>query len=201
VNPRRRQVARRRAAWEEMRARMEGAGHAIEGAASRRVEESRALLERRAKALSRPLIPEDQGEILNLISFRIQEEVYAADSRWVFEVFRPMEVAPLPGRLDALMGVAAWRGDLLPVLDLRSLLGFGPGAEAGAPTLIVVGHGRPSLCVRADGPGAVLTEPAASLRPAPEGLAGREYLWGVIGDATLVLDIERVLRAAEAERP
>jgi purine-binding chemotaxis protein CheW len=197
VTLRRAAVAHGSIAWEEIRARVEAAGRAMEGAVSPRSEESRSVLEKRARLLSRPLAPEDQGEVLNLVSFRVQEETYAVDCRWVFEVFRPMEIAPLPGGVDALMGIAVWRGDLLPVLDLRALLGPGSSAGSDAPTLVVVGKGRPTLCLRADGPGGVITGPAASIRPIPEGLAGRDYLRGVMGDVILVLDMERVLRAAE----
>jgi purine-binding chemotaxis protein CheW len=179
------------------RARVEAARRATEGAASPRPEESRSVLETRARLLSRPLAPEEQGEVLNFVSFTVQEETYAVDSRWVFEVFRPMEIAPLP-RGDALMGLAVWRGDLLPVLDLGSLLGSGAGADSDTSTLVVVGKGRPTLSLRTDGAGAVITGPAESIRPIPEGLAGRDYLRGVMGNAILVLDMERVLRAAES---
>lgn len=48
--------------------------------------------------------------------------------RDVIETMRPLGLDPVPGAPDVLLGVATIRGEAVPVLDLRRLLGAEPAA-------------------------------------------------------------------------
>jgi len=161
-------------------------------------EQAHAVLEERARALAQPIAALTVGDVLGLISFTLGGEVYALDSRFVLEVFRPMDVAPLPGAEPPLFGVTAWRGELLPVIDLRSLLGLPATAPSDRPMLFILGRAQAVLGMSIDAPGEVLAIAEDAIRP-PDGIAASEYVRGVAPAATLVLDAEKILRVAGPE--
>lgn len=161
-------------------------------------EHARAILVERAQALARPLVQEAGGDALDLVTFTLQGEGYAVESRLVLEMFRAVDVTPLPGAEPPVFGVTAWRGELLPVVDLRSLLGL-PSVVPGAGSLLVVlGREQALLGVPADAPGDVLTIPQAAIRP-PVGLRTAEYVRGMTPRAELLLDVDKILLVAGPE--
>lgn len=68
---------------------------------------------------------------------RLGEGRFAAALDAVAEVGRVPAVTRIPGAPAWLAGVANWRGRLLPVLDLRLLLGAPGGSLGGAARLVV----------------------------------------------------------------
>ena len=69
----------------------------------------------------------DFGEgILQLVSFRLGEEEYALDVMNVHEINRISEVTRVPKAPYFVEGVMNLRGKILPVINLRKLLGFPP---------------------------------------------------------------------------
>ena len=63
---------------------------------------------------------------------------FAAELSAVAEVGRVPALTRIPGAPEWLRGVANWRGRLLPVLDLRSLLGAQPGPLGMTARLVVL---------------------------------------------------------------
>jgi purine-binding chemotaxis protein CheW len=159
------------------------------------VTDPRTVLEERARRLARPLARPPTGEMLDLITFALANETYAVESRYVFEVFRLVDLSPLPGAEPPVFGVAAWRGELLTILDLRGTLGLSVAALNELSRVIVVGEDRPAFGILADAVRELIRLPAAEVRQPPEGAATqREYLRGVTADAVLVLDAKQLLR-------
>lgn len=74
------------------------------------------------------------------------EEIFAIDLHSVSEVFEVDSITPVPGMPDVLVGVANLRGLVIPVVDLRSLLGL-PTTGPGLPYAVVVRHGVQLLAV------------------------------------------------------
>lgn len=63
---------------------------------------------------------------------------FAIDLADVAEVGRVPVITRIPGVPGWLAGLTNWRGRILPVLDLRSLLGAEPGSPGGSARLVVV---------------------------------------------------------------
>jgi purine-binding chemotaxis protein CheW len=159
------------------------------------VSDARAVLEERARRLARPPPAPPAGEMLDLITFALANETYAVESRFVFEVFRLVDLSPLPGAEPPVFGVVAWRGELLTILDLRGALGLSVAALNDLSRVIVVGEDRPAFGILADAVRELIRLPATEVRQPPEGAASqREYLRGVTADAVLVLDAKQLLR-------
>jgi len=181
--------------WGEIRRRMETAGRALAGATDTSPEGVRELLEERARALARPAAPPPAGDMLELLTFALANEVYAVESRYVVAVFKLIDLSPLPGAEPPVFGVTAWRGELLTILDLRAALGLSVTALNDLSRVIVLGEERPAFGILADAARELVAVPAAEVREPPEGVAAqREYLRGVTPDAVLVLEATKLLQ-------
>jgi purine-binding chemotaxis protein CheW len=66
---------------------------------------------------------------------------FAIELASVAEVGRTPDITRVPGLPLWLAGVANWRGRILPVLDLRTLLGAEPATIAGKGRLVVLTGG------------------------------------------------------------
>ena len=127
---------------------------------------------------------------------------YALPMSSVAEVGRPPGLTRVPGLPAWVAGVANWRGRVLAVLDLRSLLAADTGALDRRGRLVVLSHGgvRVGVLVEAVAGGAHLdpeaVEPALAHLPTTTG----SLLAGQVTDAEGpygVLDLDAVLALAE----
>ncbi|WNG51262.1 chemotaxis protein CheW [Archangium minus] len=170
---------------------------AAETRAATRVDPEReaALLEERARALSRPLHRQARaGPLLELVHFRSGEQDYALETRFVLEVLRvPEQLVPLPGAPDLLRGLTLLHGEVLAVVEISPL--FGRAAPTTHGPVLVVGSGRPELGLRADAVEEVLILSRDTLLPPPPVLDTRErtLVSGISRDGIIVLEGEALL--------
>jgi chemotaxis signal transduction protein len=75
------------------------------------------------------------------IVVRLGSSTYAFELAAVAEVGRVPSVTRVPGLPAWLAGVANWRGRILPVLDLRALLGVDAGGARPSGRLLVLTDG------------------------------------------------------------
>ena len=181
--------------WADLRRRVEEAGRALAaGPAPLSPGKARELLEQRAAALARPPAEQREGGV-EALTFTLSEEVYAVESRYVLEVFRPADLARLPGAEAPVFGVTPWRGELLLVLDLRPVPGAKTEPVVGPKLVVALGDERPAFGLVADGVRGIVRLEAGDIGLLPEGPGvAREYLRGMTGGAVLVLDAPALLR-------
>lgn len=181
--------------WADLRRRVEEAGRALAAGPALSPGKARQLLDQRAAALARPPAEPQRKGGLEALTFSLGEEVYALESRYVLEVFRPADMARLPGAEAPVFGVTAWRGELLLVLDLRPVLGVRAEPMAGPKLVVALGDERPAFGLVADGARGIVRLEVGDIRPLPSGSGvAREYLRGMTGGAALVLDAHALLR-------
>ena len=89
---------------------------------------SRALELRRAfdEAFAAPLAMAG-GDTLDLIGIMLGGQPYALRTGEIDGLRLGVSVTPVPSLVPELMGIAGFRGRLLPVYDLSALLGYPPG--------------------------------------------------------------------------
>ena len=176
--------------WAAFREQVEALGRAVRGEEALSPERAREVLEARARALAAPPPePAAAGET-HLVTFRRAGETYALEARHVLEVARAGRLTPLPGAAPPLLAVAAWRGELLAVHNLRAMLGLPPaGGEPG--WMVVLGGERAALAVLADEPGDFLALPPEAVRKTDG--ERRTHVRGLTADAVVVLDGEGLL--------
>jgi purine-binding chemotaxis protein CheW len=149
-----------------------------------------------------------EAEMRRFLTFRLDGTLYALPSEHVLEVIHVPAVARVPHSPPALMGVANLRGSVLPLVDLRALLGsHGVAAAAVAPKVIVLDAGQ-RLGVTVDSVDALVPIAEDRIETRESGLAAREgeILTGAFrserhDEVAKVLDIERLLGAAFAQQP
>jgi purine-binding chemotaxis protein CheW len=148
-----------------------------------------------------------------IVTFRLGDDLFAADIFAVERVLRYEAPTPIPNVPDWIAGVLDYRGRVVPVLDLRRRFEMPPrAAVAETRTLVFVAHGQ-WIAAIVDAVLEVASVDPTRLSPPPplfRGLAG-EYLRGLVRHGSrliIYLDVSRLLsttdrvqieRAAEPE--
>lgn len=158
--------------------------------------DSAQILRTRARALSRPpeTVPET-ASLIQVLEFRLADERYAVETRYVREVYPLKDLTPLPGTPPFFRGLVNVRGRILPVVDLKKFFDL---PDLGLTDLhrIVLVEGRDmTLGLLADAAVGVRVLPVESLQTSLPTLNGvrSDYLKGVTADRVVVLDIDRIL--------
>lgn len=128
----------------------------------------------------------------DFIAIRLGENPYAIRLREVSGLFDRKVITPLPGSVSGLLGVASFRGTIVPVFDLRALLGHSRGLP---PRWVVLLPARSPVSLAFD-----QFEGHLRLPRNPSGdkerQAGRDYVQGVVSVAGVsrpVLHVQSIL--------
>jgi purine-binding chemotaxis protein CheW len=157
---------------------------------------SKEILRARARALAaKPEPPSTARGLLDLLEFRLADERYAVESRFVQEVCPLRELTPLPCTPAFIAGIVNVRGRILPVLDLKKFFDL---PEKGLTDLhqIILVRGRDfELGLLADVIVGARLVSADVLQPSLPTLTGirADYLRGVTANRLVVLDLSRIL--------
>jgi purine-binding chemotaxis protein CheW len=147
-----------------------------------------AILETRARVLAQPLAHEEAVPSAELIQFSAGNERYAVEAQFVHRLERVGRVTPLPGAARHVAGLTNIHGQLVPVIDLRVLLGAAPSTTA--PFAVVLGDQRAELGIVADELSELRILPIDQLAaPAPQ----RPIVRQVLADGTAIIDAAALL--------
>ena len=132
---------------------------------------------------------------MSIIAFLVGSATYALPASYVREVYRFKELTPLPGTPPSIAGIINVRGLMLAVIDVRSLLGLPPAAQAKQDTVIILHTPDKELGILTQGLLGVHTIPVSQLHPAPQTISGArlEYVRGVTHTQLTVIDAEKLL--------
>jgi chemotaxis signal transduction protein len=86
-------------------------------------ELSEQLLDERAKMLARPAEDHSAQSVVQVLRLSVGEHEYALRAGYVDGVVRWADWTRVPGAPGIALGVLAWRGAIVVVLDLASALG------------------------------------------------------------------------------
>ncbi len=158
--------------------------------------EARQILHARAQALSRP--PEraaDAGASLEVLEFRLAQERYAVETRFVREVHPLRDLTPLPCTPPFVLGIVNVRGRILPVFDIKKFFGLPDKGLTDLHRIILVHGNDLEFGLLADAIASTQAIPVDALQVPPATLTGirAEYLKGVTAERVMVLDLERIL--------
>jgi purine-binding chemotaxis protein CheW len=76
-------------------------------------------------------------EVLQWVTFRLENETYGINVMQVQEVLRYTDIAPVPGAPGYVLGIINLRGNVVTVIDTRSRFGL-PFSDATDSTRIVI---------------------------------------------------------------
>ena len=137
-----------------------------------------------------------------LVTFRLGEDLFAADIYSVERVLRYASPTPVPDMPSYIEGVMDYQGRVVPIVNLRRRFEL-PGAAAGGETrTLVLNVAGEWIGIVVDAVTEVAPYDKAAVAPPPNlfrGLAA-EYLKGIVRrDERLVifLDVDRLLSSTE----
>lgn len=151
------------------------------------------LLETRARALARRKRRRADATV-EIVIFSLARATYAIELKHLRQVFQLVDLALLPGAEPPLIGVTAWRGELIRVLDLTRILDVPQGGPTDRSRVLVLGDGRSAFALLVDRILDVKELPEKQLSP-----TDARYVRGATADAVAVLDGENLIRTFAQE--
>lgn len=151
--------------------------------------------------------PEDANAGVKHVLFVLDDTQYAVPMENVLELQRLPCITPLPSSPDWLRGVTNLRGDVLSVVDLRSLLGLAPAESSVSQRLVVVRSTVEEIAT-----GWIVDRMIGMRRLAMDDMlpsstltigAAVRFLSGIVeceGQLIAVLDVNRVLSSPETRQ-
>lgn len=117
----------------------------------------------------------------DLLLLQLGDERYAVAGLAVREIDRWRTPTPVPGAPPALPGIISQRGAILPVVDLRALLGLPPVQPGRATRLVMVQHEGLDLALLVDSVIDLIRLPTNELEPPPAADHHRTRLIAAVG--------------------
>ena len=81
---------------------------------------------------------QSNDEVLQWVTFQLEEETYGINVMQVREVLRYTEIAPVPGAPDYVLGIINLRGNVVTGIDTRSRFGLMEGEITDNTRIIVI---------------------------------------------------------------
>lgn len=144
----------------------------------------------------------DDGRILQLVTFKLENEEFGVDILKVQEINKMMNITKIPNAPSFIEGVINLRGKIIPIIDLRKRLGFYNRGYDKSTRIIVVELDGLVLGFIVDSVSEVLRIPGNTIEPPPSIVAGIEsdYIEGVgkLNDRLLILlELKKIFASPE----
>ena len=182
--------------WREIRGRLEAAREATERGWLTGPEETKRVLEARARVLAREVEAEPEAtDRIEVIEFIVAHERYAFESAYVREIYPLNELTPLPCTPPFVLGIVNVRGQILSVIDIKKFFDLPDKGLTDLNKVIVLRSESMEFGVLADLIAGTRAVPVRELQPSLPTLTGirEEYLRGVTADRTVILDAGKLL--------
>lgn len=131
------------------------------------------------------------------VGFQIAGQNYAFRIEQIQEIVILRQVTRIPQVAEYVEGVANLRGTIIPIINLRQLLGFEPKAADGETRTIVVNVGERTMGCTVDLVSHVMRIAEDNIQPAPEAVtSGVKYISGFARQderLTILLEIDELL--------
>jgi purine-binding chemotaxis protein CheW len=148
---------------------------------------------------------DDAGRKLRVLVFDLSGEKYCVSSSEAREVIREREITRVPNTPGYVLGVMNLRGEIIPVVDIRSFFGLGTPESSGSSRIMVTDVSGYPVGIIVDGVERTIEIPEKSVQSALPTLTGTAagYTKGHIdrdGEILVMLDIERLMAGDEISK-
>lgn len=141
-------------------------------------------------------------QVIQLVTFRLQEETYGINVMQVQEVLRVSEIAPVPGAPSYVLGIINLRGNVVTVIDTRMRFALAPASIDDASRIVIIECEKQVIGILVDSVAEVVELRQSEIDAAPS--VGNDdtarYIQGVATrDDTLliVVDLNKLLTDKE----
>jgi purine-binding chemotaxis protein CheW len=140
-----------------------------------------------------------RGEV-EFVTFYVGDLLIGADILQVEEINRLVEVTPVPHAPEYVRGVINLRGEVVTVVDLRTILGLGSGVIDQHTRTVVVNSRGEQVGLLVDRIADVVRASHDEINPPPADVSGvdGQYFRGVYkldGELLVILDVDTLLCA------
>jgi purine-binding chemotaxis protein CheW len=180
--------------FDELKASLDAAQMLLEGGQVVSAHKRREILHTRAQALANSR-QEARQEVVTVLAFHVGGERYAVRIEAVDHVLEARGMCPLPGAPRHVLGALLSRSRIVPVLDLRQLLGLQGGGMSDLSKVVVVEVEDEAFGLAAELVDGRLELPRAELSQPPPG----PFLF-LTQDRLTVLDLTQLGNPAAARR-
>lgn len=181
--------------WEDVHRRLAVASATISEGRRHGPEETRRILDMRAKAAAKPPARADNTERIEVVAFSLAGETHGVETCHVREVCPLKDLTAVPCTPPFIAGVMNLRGQILAIVDLRKFFDLPARGLTELNRVIVLRGGDDELGLLADSIDGVRTVAVSALQDGLPTLTGirEKFLKGVTGQLLAVLDGGRLL--------
>jgi len=140
--------------------------------------------------------------IIQLVTFRLQDETYGINVMHVQEVLRITEIAPVPGAPDYILGIINLRGNVVTVIDTRLRFGLPDGEATDSSRIVIIESDKQVVGIMVDAVAEVVELKESQIDSAPN--VGNEessrYIQGIAtmeSGLLIVVDLQKLLTDEE----
>ncbi|MEO7910577.1 MAG: chemotaxis protein CheW [Roseiflexaceae bacterium] len=136
--------------------------------------------------------------MIDVLLLQLAGELYGVPSASVREVVRYRAYTPVPGSPPSLPGILSQRGVILPVVELRPLLGLAIAPVTRAARLVIVAHQEIDMALLVEAVLDLAALPTDTLQPLPAALdpARARFLRGIARyeqQPVMLLDLDELI--------
>jgi purine-binding chemotaxis protein CheW len=168
---------------------------------------SRSVTYTEEETMSNALVPvssdESRGELIQLVSFNLDQEEYGVDVLKVREIIRVPVVTRVPNTPHYVDGVINLRGKVIPIISMRKKFGLMETENDKQTRIMVMDVDGELMGFTVDAVSEVIRISGSEIQPSPAVVASgidQECIAGVINQAErllVLLDLEKMFSAEE----
>lgn len=139
-----------------------------------------------------------EDQVLQYVTFHLDDETYGINVMQIQEVLRYTEIAPVPGAPDYVLGIINLRGNVVTVIDTRRRFGLMDADVTEATRIVVMESENQVMGVLVDSVAEVMYLKASEIETAPN--VGNEesakFIQGVCnknGELIILVEFEKML--------
>jgi purine-binding chemotaxis protein CheW len=140
----------------------------------------------------------ENDEVLQWVTFKLENEIYGINVMQVQEVLRYSEIAPVPGAPIYVLGIINLRGNVVTVIDTRSRFGLESCDVTDNTRVVVIESEKQVIGILVDSVAEVVYLKASDIDVAPN--VGNEestqFIQGVSnrdGELLILVDLDKLL--------
>ncbi|WP_115719173.1 chemotaxis protein CheW [Gallaecimonas mangrovi] len=149
-------------------------------------------------------VAEANDEVLQWVTFQLDNETYGINVMQVQEVLRYSEIAPVPGAPDYVLGIINLRGNVVTVIDTRARFGLASSEVSDQSRIVIIEAEKEVIGILVDAVAEVVYLKRSEIEVAPN--VGTEesakFIQGVSnrdGELLILVDLNKMLTDEEWE--
>jgi len=149
-------------------------------------------------------VADGNDEVLQWVTFRLEEETYGINVMQVQEVLRYTEIAPVPGAPEYVLGIINLRGNVVTVIDTRARFGLASGDVSDNSRIVIIEAEKQVIGILVDSVAEVVYLKTSEIDSAPN--VGTDesakFIQGVSnrsGELLILVDLNKLMTDEEWE--